>query len=36
VSWGIYRQALALRRRGVPVQPHPSAPPSGATSDRGR
>ena len=23
VSWGIYRQALALRRRGVPVHPHP-------------
>ncbi len=24
VSWGIYRQALALRRRGVPVHPHPT------------
>jgi uncharacterized protein len=23
VSWGIYRQALALRRKGVPVHPHP-------------
>jgi uncharacterized protein len=23
VSWGIYRQALALRRRGVPFHPHP-------------
>jgi uncharacterized protein len=23
VSWGIYRQALTLRRRGVPVHPHP-------------
>ena len=23
VSWGIYRQALSLRRRGVPVHPHP-------------
>lgn len=23
VSWGIYRQALALRRRGVPVHTHP-------------
>ncbi len=22
VSWGIYRQALALRRKGVPVHPH--------------
>jgi DUF1365 family protein len=26
VSWGIYRQALALRRRGVPVHPHPDRP----------
>jgi hypothetical protein len=25
VSWGIYRQALALRRKGVPVHPHPDA-----------
>ncbi|MGO8871878.1 MAG: DUF1365 domain-containing protein [Acidimicrobiales bacterium] len=23
VTWGIYRQALALRLRGVPVHPHP-------------
>lgn len=23
VSWGIYRQAVALRRKGVPVHPHP-------------
>jgi DUF1365 family protein len=23
VSWGIYRQALALKRRGVPFHPHP-------------
>lgn len=23
VSWGIYRQALALRRRGVAIHPHP-------------
>lgn len=26
VSWGIYRQALALRRKGVPFHPHPDRP----------
>ena len=29
VSWGIYRQALALRRRGVPFHPHPDRPDAG-------
>jgi DUF1365 family protein len=33
VSWGIYRQALALRLRGVPFHPHPDkaeADPAGS------
>ncbi len=31
VSWGIYRQALALRRQGVPVHPHPTRSGSGGS-----
>ena len=31
VSWGIYRQALALRAKGVPVHPHPDRLAAGAT-----
>ena len=38
VSWGIYRQALALRRRGVPVHRHPTgagvAHPGTVTGER--
>jgi len=37
VSWGIYRQALALRRKGVPVHRHPDkfvAAAPGATGHR--
>ena len=38
VSWGIYRQALALRRKGVPIYTHPdpSDPvhPGAATGDQ--
>ncbi len=29
VSWGIYRQALALRRKGVPFHAHPAAAETG-------
>ncbi len=29
VSWGIYRQALSLRRKGVPVYAHPAATETG-------
>jgi hypothetical protein len=37
VSWGIYRQALALRRKGVPFHRHPDKDPAsrgGAPLDR--
>ena len=34
VSWGIYRQALALRRRGAPVHRHPGATAGGGHVDR--
>ena len=32
VSWGIYRQAAALKRRGVPVHPHPDRQDAEVTS----
>ncbi len=34
VSWGIYRQALALRRKGVPFHPHPGPARRGRPDDR--
>ncbi len=34
VSWGIYRQALVLRARGVPFHRHPGAPRTARGRDR--
>jgi DUF1365 family protein len=34
VSWGIYRQALVLRRKGVPVHPHPDGSSEGPEAGR--
>ena len=33
VSWGIYRQAAALRRRGVPFHHHPDRPETRSTGE---